>query len=101
MKYVIGYIVSGFPFLRSLVHMYICTSIHLSFHHILGTRVKVLTLKSINTLHYEDPLMNFIYIWHDGRYRSKVLLSVISTPGPGLEVKVMDFEFSYESQNVC
>ena len=45
--------------------------------------------------------MDFIYIWHDGRYRSKVLLSAIPTPGPDLEVKVKDLEFSYKSQNFC
>ena len=25
--------------------------------------------------------MDFIHIWHDGRYRSKVFISTISTPG--------------------
>ena len=40
--------------------------------------------------------MNFIYIWHDGRYRSQVLLSAIPTPGPDLEVT----EFTYKNQNV-
>ena len=45
--------------------------------------------------------MNFMYIWHDGRYRPRVLLSMIPTMGCGLEVKVTDFEFSYKSQNFC
>ena len=43
--------------------------------------------------------MNFIYIWHGGRYRSQVLLSAIPTLGPDLEVKLT--EFSNESQNIC
>ena len=34
--------------------------------------------------------MNFIYIWHDGKYTSVVLLRIISTPGCDLEVKVTD-----------
>ena len=29
--------------------------------------------------------MNFIYIWHDGRYRFKVLLRAIPTPGLDLQ----------------
>ena len=42
--------------------------------------------------------MDIIYIWHDGRYRSKVLLSAIPTPGSDTEIKVT--EFSYKSQNI-
>ena len=45
--------------------------------------------------------MDVIYIWHDGRYRSKVLLSTIPNPGPDLEFKVTDLEFLYKSQNFC
>ena len=37
--------------------------------------------------------MNFMYIWHDGRYRSRVLLSTISYRGSDLEVKVADLNF--------
>ena len=33
------------------------------------------------TSYFEDPLMDFIHIWHDGRYRSKVFISTIRTPG--------------------
>ena len=42
--------------------------------------------------------MNFMYIWHDGRYRYRVLLSTILTPGCDLEIKVADLEFSYKSK---
>ena len=58
-------------------------------------------IKNFKTLHYKDPLMEFIYIWHDGRYRSKILPSAVPSLRPDLEVKVTDFEFSYKSQNVC
>ena len=53
------------------------------------------------TLYYEDPLMDFIHIWPDGRYRSKVFISTDPTPGDNLEVKVTDLEFSLKSQNFC
>ena len=33
------------------------------------------------TLYFEDPLMDFIHIWHDGKYRSKVFISTIPIPG--------------------
>ena len=39
--------------------------------------------------------MDFIYIWHDGRYRFKVLLREIPALGYDIEVKVTDLEFSY------
>ena len=58
-------------------------------------------VKVYKTLHYKDPLMDFIFIWHDGRYRSKVLFSAIPTLGHDLEVKVTYIEFSYRSQYVC
>ena len=38
--------------------------------------------------------MDFIHIWHDGRYRSKVFISTIPNPGGDLGVKVTDLEFS-------
>ena len=58
-------------------------------------------VKLYKILHYKDPLMVFIYIWRDIKYRSKVLLTAILTPGSDLEVKVMDLEFLYKSQNFC
>ena len=39
----------------------------------------------------KDPLMDFIYIWHDGRYRSKVLITAIPV---GWHDLVTDIEFS-------
>ena len=43
------------------------------------------------TLYYEDPLIDFIHIWPDGRYRSKVFISTDPTPGDSFAVKVIEF----------
>ena len=52
-------------------------------------------------LYHQDPLRNFIFILHVGRYRSRVLLSLIPIPGYDLEVKVTDLEISYKSKKNC
>ena len=56
-----GYNVFAFPFVSSFVH-------------------KVFALKFM-TSYFEDPLIDFIHMWHNGRYRSKVFISTIPTPG--------------------
>ena len=66
----------------------------------MDTRFKVFFIEVYKTLHYEDPLMDFINIWHNDRFRFKVSLSAIPTAGHDLEVKV-DLEFSYKSQLFC
>ena len=38
-------------------------------------------VKVYKTSYFEDPLIDFIHIWHVGRYRSKVFISTIPTPG--------------------
>ena len=38
-------------------------------------------VKVYKTSYFEDPLMDFVHIWHDGRYRSKVFIGTIHTPG--------------------
>ena len=38
-------------------------------------------VKVYKTSYFEDPLMDFTHIWHDGRYRSKVFISTIPTLG--------------------
>ena len=38
-------------------------------------------VKVYKTSYFKDPLMDFIHIWHDGRYSSKVFISTIPTPG--------------------
>ena len=70
-----GYIVFAFPFVRSyilsFVRSYVC----------LFVRVKVFCVKVYKTSYFEDPLMDLVHIWHDGRYRSKVFISTIPIPG--------------------
>ena len=38
-------------------------------------------VKVYKTSYFEDPLMDFIHIWHVDRYKSKVFISTIPTPG--------------------
>ena len=38
-------------------------------------------IKVYKTSYFKDPLMDFVHIWHDGRYRSKVFNSTIPTWG--------------------
>ena len=38
-------------------------------------------VKVYKTSYFDDPLMDFVHIWHDGRYRSKVFISTIPIPG--------------------
>ena len=57
-------------FVRSLVRSFVFPSQGQSF-----------CLKVYKTSYFEDPLMDFIHIWHDCRYRSKVFISTIPTPG--------------------
>ena len=45
--------------------------------------------------------MDFIHIWPDGRYRSKIFISMDPTPVDNLGVKVTNLEFSSKSQNFC
>ena len=65
-----GYIVFAFPFVRSYVRSFVFPSQGQSF-----------CVKVYKTSYFEDPLMDFVHIWHDGRYRSKVFISTIPTPG--------------------
>ena len=79
------YIVLGFLFVHSLVHVFVL---------LFASGVKVFALKVYKTSYFEDSLMDFIYIWPDGtcRYRSKVFISTIPTPGGDLGFKVMYLE---------
>ena len=65
-----GYIVFAFLFIRSYIRSFVFPSQGQSF-----------CVKVYKTSYFEDPLMDFIHIWHDGRYRSKVFISTIPTPG--------------------
>ena len=70
----LGYNVFAFPF----VHLFVCTYVRSSFRHSQGQSFCV---KVYKTSYFEDPLMDFIHIWHDDRYRSKVFISTIPIPG--------------------
>ena len=83
----LGYIVFAFPFVHSFVRMYIRSYVR-SF--VFPSQGQSFCVKVYKTSYFEDPVMDFVHIWHDGRYRSKVFISTIPTPG----VKVTDLEFS-------
>ena len=57
-------------YVRSFVRLFVFLSQGQSF-----------CVKVYKTSYFEDPLMDFIHIWHDGRYRSKVFISTIPVPG--------------------
>ena len=82
-----GYIVFAFPFIRSFVPTFVRSYVRSSFRH----RVKVFALKFIRPHILKDPLMDFIHIWHDGRYRSKVFISTIPTPRVTLGSRSQNF----------
>ena len=72
--------------IRSYVRPFICSFV-CSF--VFPSQGQSFCIKVYKTSYFEDPLMDFIHIWHDGRYRSKVFISTIP-----LGVKVTDLEFS-------
>ena len=67
-----------FSLFRSSVHSFIRTFVH-SF--VFLSQSQSFCVKVYKTSYFEDPLIDFIHIWHDGRYRSKVFISTIPTPG--------------------
>ena len=80
-KYVGVYIVFAFPFVRSFVLMYVHS-------FVFPSHVKV-----YKTSYFEDSLMDFIHIWPDGRYRSKVFISTIPNPGVTLGSRSRTWNF--------
>ena len=52
-----GYIVFAFPFVCLYVHSFV-----------FPPQVQSFCVKVYKTSYFEDPLMDFIHIWHDGRY---------------------------------
>ena len=86
-----GYIVFAFPFVRSFVCTFICTFVR-SF--VFPSQGQSFCIKVYKTSYFEDPLMDFVHIWHDGRYRSKVFYQHHLHPRGDLGVKVTDLEFS-------
>ena len=76
-----GYIVFAFPFIRSFVRTFIrmfVPSYVRSF--VFPSQGQSFSVKVYKTSYFEDPLMDFIHIWHDDRYRSKDFISTIPTP---------------------
>ena len=65
-------------FVRSFVHMYVRSYVR-SF--VFPSQGQSFCVKVYKTLYFEDPLMDFIHIWHDSRYKSKVFISTIPTLG--------------------
>ena len=66
------------PFVRSYVRSFVRTFVR-SF--VFPSQGQSFCIKVYKTSYFEDPLMDFVHIWHDGRYRSKVFISTIPTPG--------------------
>ena len=69
-----GYIVFAFPFVRSFVRTYVRS-------FVFPSQGQSFCVKVYKISYFEDSLMDFIHIWHDSRYRSKVFISTIPTPG--------------------
>ena len=66
------------PFVRPSVRTYVRSFVS-SF--VFPSQGQNFCVKVYKTSYFEDPLMDFIHIWHDGRYRSKVFIGTIPTPG--------------------
>ena len=75
-----GYIVFAFPFVCSYVRSFVFPSQGQSF-----------CFKVYKTSYFEDPLMDLVHIWHDGRYRSKIFISTIPTLGVALGSRSQKF----------
>ena len=77
-----GYIVFAFPFVRSFVCSYVRLFVR-SFVHlfVFPSQGQSFCVKVYKTSYFEDPLMDLVHIWHDGRYRPKIFISSIPTPG--------------------
>ena len=86
-KYVEGYVDFAFPFVYLYVHSFLCSS----YRHVRGTRVKSFCVQVYKTLHYKDPLMDFIYIWYDDRYR----FYSVPSPTQGLTLKTRSRNWNF------
>ena len=52
-------------------------------------------IKVFKTLYFLNPQMDLVYIKHNIRYCSKILLSTIHTPAHDLEVKDRNFMLKF------
>ena len=50
-------------------------------------------VKVYKTSYFEDPLMDLVHIWHDGRYRSKIFIRTIPSPGVALGSRSRTWKF--------
>ena len=66
---------------RFSVRPFVRTSYVRSFVRLSVTQSQIFCVKVYKTSYFEDSLVDFIHIWPDGRYRSKVFISTIPTPG--------------------
>ena len=74
----------------------ICSSVRPSFealfvHTLFLSKGQSFYINVYKTSYFEDPLMDFIHIWHDGIYRSKVFISTILTLGVTLRSRSQNF----------
>ena len=81
-----GYIVFAFLFIRTFVRLFLRTFVCLFLRtfvrsFVLPSQGQSFCVKVYKTSYFEDPLMDFVHIWHDGRYRSKVFIGTIPLPG--------------------
>ena len=66
------------PFIPTFVHLLVHSYVR-SF--VFPSQGQSFRIKVYKTSYFEDPLMDLVHIWYDGRYRSKVFNSTIATPG--------------------
>ena len=77
-----GYIVFAFPFVRSFIHTFVRTYVRSYVRlFVFPSQGQSFCIKVYKTSYFEDPLMDVVYIWYDGRYRSKIFISINPTPG--------------------
>ena len=90
------------PFIRtyvcSFIRTFVCSYIRL-FVRLAITQGQSFCVKVYKTSYFEDSLMDFIHIWPDGRYRSKVFISTVPTPGVTLGSRSRTWNFHKKSQN--
>ena len=95
-----GYIVFAFPFVRSFERTFVRPYVRSFVFPLQGQSVCV---KVYKTSYFEDPLMDLVHIWHDGRYRSKIFISTIPTPGGpwGQDHGLRSFVKKSQGQSFC
>ena len=93
-----GYIVFAFPFVRSFVRTFVRSFVRTFVRSFVRSFVfpsqgQSFCVKVYKTSYFEDPLMDFVHIWHDGRYRSKVFYQHHPHPGVTLGTRSRTLNF--------